>query len=125
MHFGNKQNITFWDHWAHCGVFENGVLLIYTLKGVSSVANFISAYDESQLNPESNFLIRSVFFVSKSNLFDVYLFPWWLVYGEHSNGCYDTDHASLTWFKQYVSLIIKTEYHERISYNKVNLLLFS
>ena len=31
------------DHWAHCGMFENGVLLIYTLKDVSSVANFITA----------------------------------------------------------------------------------
>ena len=37
-----------WDHWAHCGIFENGVLLMYTLKGVSSVANFITAYEESQ-----------------------------------------------------------------------------
>ena len=36
--------------WAHCGihVFENGVLLMYTLEGVSSVANFITAYEESQ-----------------------------------------------------------------------------
>ena len=37
-----------WDHWAYCGIFENGVLLMYTLEGVSSVANFISAYEESQ-----------------------------------------------------------------------------
>ena len=37
-----------WDHWAHCGAFENGVLLMYTLEGVSSVANFITAYEESQ-----------------------------------------------------------------------------
>ena len=35
-----------WDHWAHCGVFENGVLLMYTLEGVSSVANFITAHEE-------------------------------------------------------------------------------
>ena len=28
--------------------FENGVLLMYTLEGVSSVANFITAYEESQ-----------------------------------------------------------------------------
>ena len=27
----------FWDHWSHCGIFENGVLLMYTLEGVSSV----------------------------------------------------------------------------------------
>ena len=37
-----------WDHWAQCGRFENGVLLMYTLEGVSSVANFITAYEESQ-----------------------------------------------------------------------------
>ena len=35
-------------YWAHCGIFENGVLLMYTLEGVSSVANFITAYEESQ-----------------------------------------------------------------------------
>ena len=29
-------------------VFENGVLLMYTLEGVSSFANFITAYEESQ-----------------------------------------------------------------------------
>ena len=28
--------------------FENGVLLMYTLEGISSVANFITAYEESQ-----------------------------------------------------------------------------
>ena len=28
-----------WDHWAHCGIFENGVLLMYRLAGVSSVSN--------------------------------------------------------------------------------------
>ena len=37
-----------WDHWAHCGIFENGVLHMHTLEGVSSVANFITAYEESQ-----------------------------------------------------------------------------
>ena len=37
-----------WDHWAHCGIFESGVLLMYTLEGVSSVAIFITAYEESQ-----------------------------------------------------------------------------
>ena len=30
------------------GTFENGVLLMYTLEGVSSVANFITASEESQ-----------------------------------------------------------------------------
>ena len=39
---------TLWDQMAHCGIFENGVLLMYTLEGVSSVANFITAYEESQ-----------------------------------------------------------------------------
>ena len=37
-----------WDHWAHYGTFENGVLLMYTLEGVSSVENFITAYEGSQ-----------------------------------------------------------------------------
>ena len=37
-----------WNHLAYCGIFENGVLLMYTLEGVSSVANFITAYEESQ-----------------------------------------------------------------------------
>ena len=44
---------------------------MYTLEGVSSVANFITAYEESQ-NRDSHFLICSVFFVSKGNLFDIY-----------------------------------------------------
>ena len=35
------------DHWAHCGIFENGVCSCM-LEGVSSVANFITAYEESQ-----------------------------------------------------------------------------
>ena len=37
-----------WDHWAHCGVFENGVLFMYMLEGISSAANFITAYKEPQ-----------------------------------------------------------------------------
>ena len=45
-----------WDHWAHYGIFENGVLLMYTLEGVSSVANFITAYEESQQTRDSRFL---------------------------------------------------------------------
>ena len=32
----------------HCGIFENGVLLVYMLKGVTNVADFMSAYGESQ-----------------------------------------------------------------------------
>ena len=57
---------------SSCGIFENGVLLMYTLEGVSSIANFIIGYEESQQNRDSHFLICSVFFVSKGNLFDVY-----------------------------------------------------
>ena len=32
-----------WDHWTHYGTFENGYL--YKLEVVSSVANFIAAYE--------------------------------------------------------------------------------
>ena len=39
-----------WDHWAHCGFFENGVLLMYTLQGVSSVANLTSLLLKKCLN---------------------------------------------------------------------------
>ena len=42
---------------------------MYTLDGVSSVANFITPYEESKSNQDSLFLIYSVFFVSKGNLF--------------------------------------------------------
>ena len=38
------------DHSALCGIFENGVLLMYTLEtleSVSSVTKFITAYEES------------------------------------------------------------------------------
>ena len=42
---------------------------MHTLEGVSSVVNFISAYKKSQSNQESRFLICSVFFLSKGNLF--------------------------------------------------------
>ena len=44
-----------------------------TQEGVSCVANFITAYEESQSNRDSHFLFCSVFFVSKGNRFDVYL----------------------------------------------------
>ena len=36
------------DHLANCGILENGVLLMYTLEGVSSVANLITAYEKSR-----------------------------------------------------------------------------
>ena len=35
-----------WDHWAHCDIFKNGGVLMYTLEGVGSVANVITAYEE-------------------------------------------------------------------------------
>ena len=37
-----------WNHWAYCDIFEKGVLLVYTLEGVNSVANFITASEGSQ-----------------------------------------------------------------------------
>ena len=47
---------------------------MYTLEGVSSVANFIIAYEgRVSIKPRLPFLIRCVFFVSKGNRFDVYL----------------------------------------------------
>ena len=33
---------------VHYGTFEDGFLLMYILEGVSSVASFITAYEESQ-----------------------------------------------------------------------------
>ena len=42
------------------------------LEGVNSVVNFISAYDESQLNLDAHFLSRSVFFFF---FFFFFLFP--------------------------------------------------
>ena len=35
---------------------------MYSLEGISSVANFINAYEESLKKRDSHFLIRSVFF---------------------------------------------------------------
>ena len=45
---------------------------MYMLEGVNSVANFVTAYEESQYNQHFHFLICSVFFASNGNLFDVY-----------------------------------------------------
>ena len=45
---------------------------MYTLEGVRSVAIFITAYEEFQENRDSHFLMISVLFVSKDNLFYVY-----------------------------------------------------
>ena len=46
---------------------------MYTLDGIGSVANFITAYEESQQNRDSHFQICNVFVVSNGYLFDVYL----------------------------------------------------
>ena len=54
-----------WDHCAHCGIFENAVLLMYTLEAVNSIANFITAYEESHS-------ICNMFFVSKGVFSDFY-----------------------------------------------------
>ena len=48
---GDLEQINFhvlWDHWARCEIFENGVLLMYMLESESSIAKFITAYEESQ-----------------------------------------------------------------------------
>ena len=45
---------------------------MYTLEDVSSVAHFITAYEESQSNRDSHFQTCNVFFVCKDNLFDIY-----------------------------------------------------
>ena len=45
---------------------------MYALEGVSTVADVITAYEESQLNRYSHFLICNVSFVSKGNLSEVY-----------------------------------------------------
>ena len=45
---------------------------MYTLEGISNVANFITTNKESQYNRDSHFLICNVFFVSKGNPFYVY-----------------------------------------------------
>ena len=44
----NKIKTFLWNRWVRCGIFENGVLLMYTLEGISSVDNFITAYEGSQ-----------------------------------------------------------------------------
>ena len=44
---------------------------MYTLEGVSNVANFITAYEESHLNRDSYLLKRSRFSLPKGYLFDV------------------------------------------------------
>ena len=61
-----------WDHWTHCGIFENENLLMYMLEGVSSVANFITCLWRVSIKPSFPFSICSVFFVSKGILLDFY-----------------------------------------------------
>ena len=71
---------------------------MYTLEDVSSVANFITAYEGFEYNRDSYFLIRSVLFVSKGNLFDVYF-----IYS-----CTDSATAHSIWKKvlQYIKIDI-------------------
>ena len=64
-----------WDHWAHCGILKI-VLLMYMLVGVSSVANFISAYEVS-IKPRHPFSVSNVFYVFKGNLFYFYCIETW------------------------------------------------
>ena len=45
---------------------------MYTLEGVSSVANFISAYEGSQSNRDSHFIICSCSLFPNAIFFDVY-----------------------------------------------------
>ena len=56
---------------------------MYTLEGVGSVANVITAYEKSQYNRDFLFLICRVFFVSKGNLFNVYFTSPWRRYPFH------------------------------------------
>ena len=60
---------------------------MYTLEGVSSVANFITAYEESQSNRDSHFPICSVLFVSKGNLFGVYFITHSVLWGDGYSKC--------------------------------------
>ena len=53
------------------GLIENGVLLMYMLEGVRSVANFITAYEQS-IKQRLPFSICNVFFDSKGYLLDFY-----------------------------------------------------
>ena len=72
VHHHNADYISFfWDHWAYCGIFENGVLLVYTLEGVSSVANFITAYVVS-IKPRLPFSNPQCVLCFQGNLFDIY-----------------------------------------------------
>ena len=51
---------------------KNEVLLTYTLEGVNSIANFTTVYEVTQYNRDSHFLIRTMVFVFRGNLFNFY-----------------------------------------------------
>ena len=44
-----------WDYWDHSGYFENQIPLKPALGGVSSLANYSVAYEETQSNQVSEF----------------------------------------------------------------------
>ena len=56
-HSANYISYFLWDHWAYCDIFENEVLVMYALEGVSSVANFILFMKSLNKNRDSRFLI--------------------------------------------------------------------
>ena len=55
VHHGRLYFISFGIIGPIVGLFENGFLLMYTLEGVSSVADFITTYEESQIKPRLPF----------------------------------------------------------------------
>ena len=57
------------DHWPYFSIFENGVLLIYTLEGRKQYYKLHYCLWRVSKNRDSHFLIRSAFFVSKGTLF--------------------------------------------------------
>ena len=76
---------------------------MYTPEGVSSVANIITAYEESQYNRDSHFLICNVFFVSKGNLFLTFI----LYMYRELNGSVIEEHSP---FFHLIHKIYKTKY---------------
>ena len=53
---------------------------MYTLEGVSSVANFIIAYEESQLNRDSHFLsVMFSFFFQRRSLLVIFYYQFLLL----------------------------------------------
>ena len=89
-------------------MFENVVLLMYTLEGVSSVGNFVTAFEVS-IKPKLSFsnlyfffFFFFFFFVSKGNLFNVYFTTLQLLLV--SCGCGRTSPRTLPWCRLYFIL---------------------